>query len=213
MLSGAMNAALLVTGGDAPDFAVIRPRLGEFSFICAADSGLDTLHAWGLRADLVVGDFDSLKDASILGEYPEALRHPEDKDDTDTELALEELRSRGFKRIVMAGGGGGRIDHLFALRALFEREDGPDEWLTPAERIVRIREETAFPSSAGALVSVFPLAGGAQGMRSRGLRWPLEGLRWNAGQFGISNVAEGQEIAIDPGKNPLLVVLAHDRTR
>ena len=49
-------SALLVIGGDAPPFEVIAPRLQEFSFICAADSGLDILRAWGVRPDLVVGE-------------------------------------------------------------------------------------------------------------------------------------------------------------
>ncbi|MCP5453686.1 MAG: hypothetical protein H7A27_06855, partial [Spirochaetaceae bacterium] len=52
--------ALLVTGGDAPPFSALSGRLGEFGFICAADSGLDTLRSWGLKADLAVGDMDSL---------------------------------------------------------------------------------------------------------------------------------------------------------
>ncbi|TFG83032.1 MAG: hypothetical protein E4H20_06405 [Spirochaetales bacterium] len=130
-----------------------------------------------------------------------------DKDDTDTEIGLRELRKRGYERIVLAGGGGGRLDHLLAIRALFERPDGPDEWLTASERVLRLAAATTFSTHPGAMVSVFPLGGGASDMSSEGLEWPLSGLVWNAGQFGVSNRAPSGRFSIDPGQNPILVIL------
>jgi len=201
------KTALLVIGGDAPPFSSIEGRLAEFSFICAADSGLDALRSWGLRPDLVVGDMDSVSDPAILADYDDVRRFPRDKDDLDTEIGLRELRDRGFGKIVMAGGGGGRLDHLLALRALLERPSGPDEWICRAERVVRIDEPARFRVPAGSTVSVFPLAGGASGMHSEGLKWPLDGLSWDAGRFGVSNVAVADDIYIDPGQRPVFVIL------
>lgn len=200
-------SALLVTGGDGPSWQAIQQRMGEFSFICAADSGLDVLRSWGIRPDLVVGDMDSIADPSVLAEYPDVLPFPRDKDDTDTEIGIRELRSRGFGRVVLAGGGGGRLDHLLAVRALLERPDGPDEWLTRMERVVRLEEPARFSVTPGATVSVFPLAGGASGMKSSGLKWPLGGLWWDQGHFGVSNVAVADHITIDPGDRPIFVIL------
>ncbi|HOZ72536.1 MAG TPA: thiamine diphosphokinase [Spirochaetales bacterium] len=199
--------ALLVTGGDAPPFSALSGRLGEFLYICAADSGLDTLRSWGLRADLAVGDMDSLADRSLLDGCAEVLAFDRDKDDTDTELGLRELRARGYGPITMAGGGGGRLDHLLALRALLERPSGPDEWLCAGERVVRLEEKRSFVLAVGATVSVFPLSGGASGMRSVGLKWPLDGLSWGSGGFGVSNVAVSSMVTIDPGQRPIFVVL------
>lgn len=203
----APTKALLAIGGEAPPYESVAPILGDVRFICAADSGLDTLRAWGLMADLVVGDMDSIADPSILSDYPEVMVFPRDKDDSDTEIGLRELRRRGYDRIAMVGGGGGRLDHLLALRALFERPSGPDEWFSPGGRVVRIDEPTSFEAKAGDLVSVFPLSGGAFGMSSSGLKWPLEGLSWNQGGFGLSNEALGDRFSIDPGQRPVLVVL------
>lgn len=205
-----MESALLVTGGLAPDFSVLSHRMTGFSFVCAADSGLDTLRAWGVRPDLVLGDFDSLRDPAVLAEYEGVVRHPTEKDDTDTELGLKELRARGYGRVTMAGGGGGRLDHLFALRALFELPWGPDAWYAPGELVLRIREPLELDLMAGALISAFPLAGGASGMESDGLRWPLEGLRWGPGEFGISNRAIGGRAIIAPGDGELLVVVPYE---
>lgn len=205
-----MQSALLVTGGLAPDFSVLSARMADFSFVCAADSGLDTLRAWGVRPDLVLGDFDSLRDPAVLAEYEGVVRHPKDKDDTDTELGLKELRARGYGRVTMAGGGGGRLDHLFALRALFELPWGPDAWYAPGELVLRIRGPIELDLKADALISAFPLAGGASGMRSAGLRWPLDGLSWGPGEFGISNRAIGGRANIEPGEGELLVVVPYE---
>jgi len=154
-----------------------------------------------------VGDFDSLADPSVLSEYSAVIRHPAAKDDTDTEIGLCELRARGWLRVTMAGGGGGRLDHLLALRALFERPDGPDEWITARERVLKLSAPADFILAPGATVSVFPLSGGASGMESEGLAWPLAGLSWDAGHFGVSNVATTGRFRVKPGKTPLLLVL------
>jgi len=196
-----------VTGGEPPPFEAIQHRLPEFSFICAADSGLDVMRSWGLKPDLVVGDMDSISDPDILKQYPEVLAFSRDKDDTDTEIGLRELRERGYGWIVMAGGGGGRLDHLLALRALLERPGGPDEWLCSGERIVRLVEPRQFQVIPGATISVFPLAGGAAGMHSEGLKWPLDGLTWDQSHFGVSNVATAGNLFIDPGERPLFIVM------
>lgn len=179
----------------------------EFSFICAADSGLDVVRSWGLNPDLIVGDMDSIADPGILAQYPKVLTFSREKDDTDTELGLRELRDRGYGWIVMAGGGGGRLDHLLALRALLERPAGPDEWLCSGERIVRLVEPRNFSVQPGATISVFPLAGGAAGMRSESLKWPLDGLVWDQGHFGISNIATTGKFFVDPGQRPLFIVM------
>jgi len=202
-----MKSALLVTGGLAPPASVIKNRLPEFLFCCAADSGLDTMRLWNIRPQLVVGDMDSLVDTGVLSDYAEVERHPVHKDLTDTELGLKALRDRGYERIVVAGGGGGRIDHLLAIFALFNRKEGPDEWLTNNERLVRISDTASFGVSPGDTISVFPLSGGGLGMKSSGLEWPLNGLDWNSSDFGVSNIAVDSCITIDPGKFPLIIIL------
>jgi thiamine pyrophosphokinase len=208
--------ALLVAGGEAPPRERLASRFGSFGLVCAADSGLDTLASWGLAPSLIVGDMDSLSDPRLLDAFPGAtiLRAPRDKDDTDTELGLAALAERGATRIVLAGGGGGRLDHLLAIRALFERRAGarrprPAEWHTAREeiRLVESGASITIEAARGATASVFPLASGATGMRSEGLRWPLEGLAWGAGDFGVSNVASEGRFSVSAGEGDLLVVV------
>ncbi len=212
--------SLLVCGGEAPPRSRLEAELGRFGMICAADSGLDTLIAWGVEPDLIVGDMDSVSDPGLLDRFPKAriVKASRDKDQTDTELGLEALAEAGAERIVLAGGGGGRLDHLLAIRAIFERRPPrprPDEWHTAREAAYLLREGEARafavpPGAAGraAIVSVFPLASGASGMGSSGLRWPLDGLAWGPGDCGVSNEAAGGGFSVSAGRGELLVVLA-----
>lgn len=204
------NKALLVIGGESPSSDIINKVLPDFSYVCAADSGLDTLRQWNIKPDLVIGDMDSIKDHGILSMYDNVKVFPEDKDYSDTEIAVLELRSMGYSYICLFGGGAGRLDHLLAIRALFERPKGPDEWLSPGGRLIRIDKPGNFSCPKGSMISVFPLSFGAYNMDSLGLKWPLKGLYFNAGYFGLSNVATDSSFYIDPGERPVLLVLPLD---
>ncbi len=202
--------ALLAIGGEGPQSGFFSARRSGFGLVCAADSGLDLLRSWDAYPDLIVGDMDSLSDPDLPASYPraEVLRFPRDKDESDTELGLRILRERGADRVIIAGGGAGRLDHLLAIRALFERSLRPDEWHTARESLFFIEAGQEFPfvTARGEVISVFPISGGAEGMESEGLAWPLGGLRWKAGDFGLSNQALGEKVLIKSGRGSLLVI-------
>ncbi|MEI6875614.1 MAG: thiamine diphosphokinase [Spirochaetota bacterium] len=202
--------ALLAIGGAAPPRSRILPLLSTIDLICAADSGLELIHEWGLTPDLIAGDMDSLRQPDLLELYKAADIHRRDraKDDSDTEAALRLCAERGAGEIVIAGGGGGRLDHLLALRALFERRIRPCAWHLPEDSVYLVEKESrlAFFAEKGSLVSVFPLAPGSRLMKSRGLRWPLDGLVWDVGSYGLSNESLGGEVEIETGTGDLLVV-------
>lgn len=82
------------------------------SFILCADAGYENALAEGIRPDLIMGDFDSLKGS--LPDDIEIVTHPVHKDDTDTGLALRYALSKGFKNVTIVGGIGGRMDHTLA---------------------------------------------------------------------------------------------------
>jgi thiamine pyrophosphokinase len=205
------------TGGEGPGAAFSAALAGEGDLIAAADSGLMAAEAAGLRPDWIVGDMDSLDDLRRLDRYPpdRVLRTRRDKDETDTELLLSLLWEQGCDEVWLVGGGGGRLDHLLGIRALFEREKSPDRWITAGEDVRRVREgcslclgpepPAAFPG--GRLVSVFPLGTGPWEAESRGLTWPLAGLPWDRGFFGVSNLAPDGGFAIRAVRGFFLVIM------
>jgi thiamine pyrophosphokinase len=199
---------LLFIGGEGPSVEALRACALEADMTVAADSGLDRALAAGISPDLVVGDMDSLSDAALLRGFPpeSVLAFPRDKDETDTEIGLRILRERGCGAITLAGGGGGRIDHLLGIALLFERDPPPVRWLTDKEDIRLVDGEAAFSGWKGATVSVFPLGERAADMHSEGLQWPLDGLTFLRGFGGISNRATADRVRITVGSGRLLVI-------
>ena len=194
---------VIFIGGNSPEPGALREIARGADLLVAADSGLVAAEEAGFRPDWVLGDMDSLAsldDLSRLDKYPpdRVRRFPPDKDFTDTELALDLLWEKGCDEIWLSGGGGGRMDHLFAIRALFEREKCPDRWFPGSDEIRCVKEGMVMAAALppGSLVSVFPLGercalGEARyEAESTGLKWPLAGLCWGTGSFGMSNVAE-----------------------
>jgi hypothetical protein len=47
-------------------------------------------------------------------------------------------------------------------------------------------------------------------MKSEGLRWPLSGLSWGSGEFGLSNRAVARRIVVVAGQGDLLLALLID---
>ena len=87
-------------------------RLSGSDLVIAADGGFDYLKKLGLRADIVLGDFDSLSDSQNLPE--DFIRYPKEKDDTDMMIAIKEGLARGYRTFRIYGGLGGRLDHTIA---------------------------------------------------------------------------------------------------
>ncbi|MDR2483589.1 MAG: thiamine diphosphokinase [Treponema sp.] len=202
---------IVFTGGEGPLPEYRAALAGQADRIAAADSGLMAAEASGIRPHWIIGDMDSLDDPRRLERYPPEciLRYPADKDYTDTELALTLLWDQGCDETWLIGGGGGRTDHLLALRALFERERTPDRWFTASEDMRRLRPGERFTAelSLGSLVSVFPLGTGPWKAQSHALKWPLDGVAWNRGYAGISNVTAGNPVLIEAAGGSFLAVL------
>jgi thiamine pyrophosphokinase len=202
----------VITGGEGPAPKALKEIAAQADLLVAADSGLVAAEETGLSLDWILGDMDSLDDPARLEKYPpeRVIRYPREKDFTDTELAIALLREKGCDEIWLAGGGGGRMDHLFAIFSLFERAEPPDRWYTANEEIRYLRDGRALDAALpqGSLVSVFPLGSGPWEAESAGLKWPLGGITWERGGLGLSNVATEGPFRIRPVQGRFLVIWA-----
>jgi thiamine pyrophosphokinase len=169
-----------------------------------------------------VGDLDSLAPelvASAAAAGAEILRFRPDKDESDAELALLEACSRGADRITVLGAfGGPRLDHALANLWLLAHPRLASVDLVLLDATARAALVTApgpdgapvsrpLPGRIGAIVSLLPLGGDAEGVTTRGLRYPLrdEPLRMGPAR-GLSNVRDAEDAAVTVRAGRLLVV-------
>ena len=202
------HTGLLLTGGYGPGRTDLEPFLGAVGPIVAADSGYDLALALGLRPDLIVGDMDSVRTALLPEER--VRRYPRNKEYTDTELGLHALKELGCDRVIIAGGGGGRLDHLLYIVGMYERETVPLCWITAREHVEAIRGTAVYTDYVGQTVSFLSLSVGASIERSEGLRWPLDGLRWRPGEGGVSNVIISSPMRVTMAAGALLMIRSFD---
>jgi len=202
---------IAITGGEGPKGQALKKLAKLADLIVAADSGLAACEEAGIAPDWIVGDMDSLDDIKRLEKYPpeRVVRYPGDKDFSDTELALSLLLEKGCGETWLAGGGGGRTDHLLAICSLFERQKAPDRWFTKSEEIFRLKEGQTRCEGAviGGVVSIFPLGAGPWQAESAGLKWPLNGVVWEGGGLSLSNVAQEAPFEIKSKRGNFLVVM------
>jgi thiamine pyrophosphokinase len=200
---------VVIGGGSSPS----RPALPDARAVVAADGGLERAQALRLRVDAVVGDFDSVDGAAVEAARAAGARverHPEDKDATDLELALGEALSYAPRRVLVVGGGDGRLDHLLgavlALASPRLAEVEVDAVLGPA-RLHVVRAERTLTGEEGELVSLLPVGGPAEGVVTSGLRYPLAGETLEPGSSrGVSNVFAAREARISLERGVLLAI-------
>lgn len=200
-----MRTALVFCGG-GPALLEIGAR--DRTLVIAADIGAVEARRLGFAVDLLVGDMDSVP-ASVLDAVRAGggriERHPADKDATDLDLALTAARSSGVERALVVGGDGGRLDQLLgnALVMASPRFAGMQlDAVFGAARAHVIREERELRGQPGETVSLFAVGGAAQGVRTTGLRWPLDLQDLEPGSsLGISNefAAPFARIGVDRG--------------
>ena len=114
-----MNEHIVIITWASPLDADLVTRLwsesSEHTVWIAVDGGLDHALAAGLEPTHLVGDLDSVTEEGLAwaARHAEISRHPADKDQTDTELALALASKFDPERITLVGGGD-RLDHTIA---------------------------------------------------------------------------------------------------
>ena len=94
------------------------------SFIIGVDRGALTLVKQGIRPHLAIGDFDSVTESEfelIKESALEMFELPAEKNETDTEVALNVAIAKQATEVFIYGALGGRIDHSLAnIRLLLQ---------------------------------------------------------------------------------------------
>lgn len=195
-----MKHCVIIAGGDLHG----EVNVPEDALLICADCGYCHAEKLGLHPDVLMGDFDSY--TAALPEHCEILRHPAEKDETDTMLAVWYGRDRGCTEFHIYGAfGGARLDHSIANLQMLHHmaEQGLHGTLYDGGTSVTVQTAgtVCYPRTKGYL-SLFSLTDECTGLTVTGVKYPLEqGRLTNAFPLGVSNeiLAENAEITLESG--------------
>ena len=187
----------------------LRPYPTAGDYVIAADRGFDSLIAYGVNPDLAVGDFDSL---GHRPNHPNVIQLPAEKDDTDMVYAIRKGLELGYRRFILLGGVGGRLEHTLGNLQLLDwlAGHGGQGFLAGEKTVatcLRDGRTLTFPPSMSGYLSVFCNSGTAEGVTISGMKYPLDRYTLT-GDFplGVSNQFLGKEASVSVEKGSLLLI-------
>ncbi|MFK7916471.1 MAG: thiamine diphosphokinase [Ilumatobacter sp.] len=177
-----MNEHIVVVTGAAPLAAHVVAAIPSAAIVLGVDGGFDIARSAGLKPSGLIGDLDSVSVEGLAWAQAHATvaRHPTDKNQTDTELALAFAADMQPRHLTLIGGGD-RLDHsIAAIGALAAAGltgipvldgwwDGQhlDVIHGPGRRTLHLE-----PASTLSLIAIGPRC---RSVHVNGVQWPLEG--------------------------------------
>lgn len=179
-------------------------KINDEDIVIAADAGLKNTEKFKITPDYVVGDFDSL---CYTPKGTNVIRHPVQKDETDTILAVDVGFEKGYKDFIILGCLGGRLDHTFASiqTAAYIAEKGGNAVLIDNETYLTVikNNKICFTENNKGLISVFACSGRASGVSEQNLLYELNNAELTPDfPLGVSNEFIGKKstISVEDGK-------------
>lgn len=174
---------VIVSGGMLEeDFVLDILNSEETEFIIGVDKGLAFLYKHHIQPDYIVGDFDSAPE-EVVSYYREKTKVPirvfnPVKDASDTEIALRLCLELRRKHILILGGTGTRIDHIWAnVQAMHIALDaGAEAVLLDRHNRIRLLNRSVIlkkNEAFGPYFSVFPFDGIVTDFNITGAKYPL----------------------------------------
>lgn len=242
-----MIDTIIVSGGDIQsDFALyflkknIEKAGRENIRLIAADRGLEFFLDYLILPDVVIGDFDSLSEdgknflemqsedipyGGMLewklqkgeGKVVEVVRLRPEKDDSDTQSAMNYAIQNGAKEIVILGVTGNRVDHLMANFGLLilAQKQGAEVALADRYNYMKLISSGTILKKAeqfGKYVSFFPLGGDVTGLTLEGFKYPLDKYHLTTANSGltVSNEISEEYAKVTYESGTLLMIMSRD---
>lgn len=187
----------------------------DADLVIAADGGANHCDALDILPDVLIGDLDSIAPA-LLNSYQaqgvEIHRHPQAKDATDLELALDLALQRGATEVMLIGVLGGRWDMSIANIMLAAADCYRNLSTTLVGRDCRMSifhpgRTHRITGRLGDAFSLLPLRGAVRGVTLSGFAYPLCNQQIDFGSSrGVSNILQAQHATVQFREGVLLCV-------
>ncbi|MFP7673563.1 thiamine diphosphokinase [Marivita sp. S0852] len=201
---------VLLVGGAIGDNSQLSDLLEDATTVVAADSGADWLRALGRLPDVLIGDLDSVSDATRHAMPQDRVHHIAEQDSTDFDKAVRSIRA---PLIIGIGFLGGQVDHLMAALTVLARYPHRAIVLVgPDDVVLHLPPMFEVALTEGTRVSLYPMRPVTG--RSTGLTWPIDGLSFSPEtRVGTSNKALGPVSLTMDDAGMLLILPVQERAR
>ncbi len=200
---------IIFANGDLPNLEKARALLHDDDFIIAADGGTRHALALGRNPNVIIGDMDSFN-VERLTFKAEIIQLPQDKNETDLELAIQHALTLNPEQVIILAALGGRLDQTLGNIALISdlRPSTLDLRLDDGiEQVFFCHDHVEIRGMAGDLVSLLPWQGEVTGVVTTDLKWRLrDETLYPKKTRGISNEMLGDTAAIQIKSGLLLIV-------
>ena len=207
--------ALIIANGQSCSFELMGQLLEWSPVVMVLDGAIHRVLELGIKLDIVLGDFDKIKnwDELLANQQPVEVVHTPDQNKTDLEKGLDFLIAKGHKAVNILWATGKRADHhINNLSTLAKYKDQITiVMLDDHSRIFNLPNQFTKWYPANQNISLIPL-GSVFGLTTKGLTYNLQNEDLHLGiRTSSSNKTEADgliEIKFDSGN--LLLMECND---
>jgi len=190
----------------------LQVRQSDYDAVLAADGGYVRAEELGLVPDAFIGDYDSSDPPQSDGE---TVFLPREKDMTDSEAAIDLALSRGYDRIFVLGGLGGRFDHTMGNVSLLLKYQNSADWLEFKDGFNRVflagPGTCSVPADRYQYLGLIAYGGPVCGLTVQGTKYPLSDFTLpDDTTLGVSNEIQGERAELSFSEGRLLVIQSND---
>lgn len=213
--------SLIVSNGLIKNPGVIMQLLqNNYNFnnnhlIISADGAVKNCLKLKILPDIIIGDMDSinLNDKKILKDLNHKINYikfPHDKNESDTQLALDYALENDIKNVILTGALGKRIDHTVGniFNIASEKFKNLDIKIIDENfEISVLRQSGEIKGTKGSIISIFSLSPYTYFINTEGLKYKLkEEKLFFSPVRGLSNIFEDDKAVINIKEGCLLLM-------
>lgn len=219
-----MHVALVLNGEVEKNFFIEYQERKQVDVWIAVDGGIRHFTK-GRLPDLFVGDMDSCnlvsdclsveeKEVFFKENYgltkEKIMKFPCEKDETDSELALQKAISMGAKKITIFGWNGSRMDHVYGNISLLSygiKHQIPIFLEEKRNRVFLLKEPMKIIKNGFTYLSLFSYSEEVTGLTLNGVKYGVTDFTLKKGMVrGISNEILEEEAYVSMESGMLLVM-------
>ncbi len=210
--------AFVLANGEPPPKACLRTLCESSRHVVALDGATERLIALRIWPDVILGDLDSISTSTLKQATRRNIKivRISGQETADLEKGLRFCQRRGWKRIIVSGFIGPRLDHSVNALGVFAKFSKLELTLITSQsigRVVQGRRVLTCSMQPGLRVSIMPLPE-ARGVTLTGVKWPLNNRTLKlSGKVSLSNEATSNVVTMRQTSGCSIFILHRRRSQ